>query len=122
MDRWVQYLKLPFTQGQGIRYVSDSPYRQQKGVWTNDTTGYYYQALTEDGSFYISMFWPVSTESLPNTSAEADEGDKAQASNPETSAAYQEAIRTTLNDLSASDWDPSLERLDALAASIQFQP
>jgi len=122
MDRWVQYLELDFTQGQGVRYVSDSPYRQQYGVWANDTTGYYYQALTEDGSFYISLFWPVSTDSLPNTADEADEGVKAEATNPETSAAYQEAIRTMLNDLSASDWDPSLDDLDALAASIQFQP
>jgi len=122
MDRWVQYLKLDFTQGQGVRYVSDSPYRQQMGVWANNTTGYYYQALTEDGSFYISLFWPVSTDSLPNTADEADEGAKAEATNPETNAAYQEAIRTTLNDLSASDWDPSLDDLDALAASIQFQP
>ena len=122
MDRWVQYLKLPFTQGEGVRYVSDSPYRQQIGVWANDTTGYYYQALTEDGSFYVSMFWPVATDALPNTAEEADEGTKAQATNPETNAVYQESIRQTLNDLSASDWSPDLERLDALAASIQFQP
>jgi len=122
MDRWVQYLKLPFAQGTGIRYVSDSPYRQQLGVWANDTTGYYYQALTEDGRFYISMFWPVSTASLPNTADEAAEDVKAQATNPETNAAYQESIRSTLNELSASDWTPNLDELDALAASIQFQP
>ena len=122
MDRWVQYLNLPFTQGQGIRYISDSPYRQQFGVWANDTTGYYYQALTEDGRFYISLFWPVSTDALPDTAEEAAEDTKAQATGPETNAAYQEAIRATLNELSASDWTPSLDKLDALAASIQFQP
>ncbi len=122
MDRWVQYLKLPFTQGEGVRYISDSPYRQQIGVWANDTTGYYYQALTENGSFYVSMFWPISTDSLPNTADEADEGTKAEATNPETNAAYQEAIRQTLNDLPTSDWTPDLGKLDALAASIQFQP
>lgn len=122
MDRWVQYLKLGYTQGDGVRYISDSPFRQQYGVWANDTTGYYYQALTEDGKFYISMFWPVSTDSLPNSADEADEGAKAEASNPETSAAYQEAIRMTLNELSASDWTPNLDDLDALAASIEFQP
>ena len=122
MDRWVQYLKLGFTQGDGLRYISDSPYRQQVGVWANDTTGYYYQALTEDGRFYISLFWPVSTDTLPNTADEADEGAKAEATNPETNAAYQEAMRASLNELSASDWTPNLDDLDALAASIEFQP
>jgi hypothetical protein len=122
MDRWVQYLKLPFTQGEGIRYISDSPYRQQIGVWANDTTDYYYQALSDDGRFYISMIWPVSTESLPNTADEAPEDVKAQATNPDSAAVYQESIRTALNGLSAADWTPDLDKLDALAASIQFQP
>ncbi|MFO7678972.1 MAG: META domain-containing protein [Chloroflexota bacterium] len=122
MDRWVQYLKLPFTQGQGIRYVSDSPYRQALGAWANDTTGYYYQALTEDGRFYISLFWPVSTAALPNTSAEAPEDVTARAANPETNAAYQESIRAALNELAPADWAPNLSALDALAASIRFQP
>jgi hypothetical protein len=122
MNRWVQYLKLPFTQGDGVRYISDSPYRQAFGVWANDTTGYYYQAITEDGRFYISLFWPVSTDSLPNTAEEADEGMKAEATNPETNAAYQETMRTALNALSAADWMPNLDELDALAASIEFIP
>jgi putative lipoprotein len=122
MDRWVQYLKLGFTQGDGVRYLSDSPYRQQIGVWANDTTGYYYQALTEDGRFYVSLFWPVSTDLLPPTADEAAEDVKAQATNPETNAVYQESIRSTLNELSASGWSPDLDRLDALAASIEFTP
>ncbi|MBE2222010.1 MAG: META domain-containing protein [Anaerolineae bacterium] len=122
MNRWVQYLNLAFTQGDGVRYVSDSPYRQSFGVWANDTTGYYYQAMTKDGRYYISLFWPVSTEALPDTADEATEDAKAQATNPETNAAYQEAIRASLNELSASDWTPNLDDLDALAASIEFTP
>ncbi len=122
MDRWVQYLNVPFTQGQGIRYISDSPYRQALEVWANDTTGYYYQALTADGRFYISLFWPVSTTALPDTAEEAAEDVKAQATDPETNAAYQASIRELLNGLSAADWSPTLNNLDALAASIQFQP
>lgn len=46
----------------------------------------------------------------------------AQATDPETNAAYQASIRELLNGLSAADWSPTLNNLDALAASIQFQP
>ncbi len=67
MDRWVQFLDLDFQVGEGVRYVSDSPFRQALGAWTNETTGYYYQGLTTDGTFYVSLFWPASTDLLPNT-------------------------------------------------------
>ena len=44
MDRWVQFRDQAFGVGQGVRYVSDSPFRQQIGAWTNETTDYYYEA------------------------------------------------------------------------------
>jgi heat shock protein HslJ len=120
MDRWVQYLDLNFAVGEGVRYVSDSPFRQDKGPWTNDTTGYYYQGLTTDGTFYVSLFWPVSTESLPNTVEDVPEDVNEAAQNPETSDAYQQETKDTLNALATSDWDPDLARLDAMMASLTF--
>ncbi len=121
MDRWAQYLPVDFTQGAGVRYVSDSPARQQIGVWSNDVTAYYYQGLTEDGRFYLSLIWPVSTEALPATADDAPEDVKATATNPDTYDAYKEATQETLNNLSSAEFDPQLDKLDALVASIQLQ-
>ena len=120
MDRWVQYLDLNFGVGEGVRYVSDSPFRQDKGAWTNETTGYYYQGLTTDGTFYVSLFWPVSTESLPDTSEDVSEDVQSAAQEPETSAAYQQQTKDALNALPPSGWDPDLASLDAMMESLTF--
>jgi heat shock protein HslJ len=118
MDRWVQFLDLDFNSGRGVRYVSDSPFRQSIGVWTNDTMDYYYQGLTADGLFYVSLKWPVSTESLPNSEAEATDELKAQTSDPDSYAAYVQETKDTLNALPSSAWDPDLARLDAMVQSL----
>ena len=121
MDRWAQYANLDFTQGTGVRYVSDSPFRQQIGVWANDTTQYFYQGLTDDGRFYLSLWWPISTETLPDTAEDAPEDVKEAATNPDTNADYKAATIEELNELTDADFDPSLSRLDALVASIRLQ-
>ncbi|MCA9874297.1 MAG: META domain-containing protein [Anaerolineales bacterium] len=118
MDRWVQFTDLNFTQGMGVRYVSDSPNRQAIGPWTNETTAYYYQGLSQDGKFYVSLVWPVETETLPATFEETAEDVKAQATNPSTYDAYLQEIKTTLNDLPPSAWQPDLDKLDIMIASL----
>ena len=120
MDRWVQFSDQAFGVGQGVRYVSDSPFRQQLGPWTNETTSYYYEGLTDNGVFYVSLVWPVSTESLPNTPADVPEDVQAVASDPETSPAYQQEVKDTLNPLLPADWSPDLAQLDAMVASLAF--
>ncbi len=120
MDRWFQFLDLDFGVGRGVRYVSDSPFRQSIGVWTNNTTGYFYQGLSNDQTFYVSMFWPVSTEELPNTVEEASEEQKTAAENPDTYQTYTQELKDALNALPASAWSPDLSSLDAMAASLTF--
>jgi heat shock protein HslJ len=121
MDRWVQFSDLNFTHGQGVRYVSDSPFRQSIGVWTNETTDYYYQGLTEDGRYYISFKWPVSTALLPNTLSDASEELTQRASSSrESYDQYESSLKTDLNALTSAEWSPDLSRLDALIASLAF--
>lgn len=120
MDRWVQFLDLDFGAGQGVRYVSDSPYRQAVGPWTNETSGYYYQGLTSGGTFYVSFYWPVSTEALPNTVAGVPEDVQAAATDAGSSAAYQQETKDMLNALNAVDWVPDLASLDAMVTSLTF--
>ncbi len=121
MNRWAQFADLNFDQGAGVRYVSEFPNRQELGPWTNQGTAYYYQALTEDGRFYLSLHWPVSTAALPNTFDEAPEDVKAQAASPDTYPHYLQETKDVLNDLLPAEWQPSLARLDALIASIIFK-
>lgn len=121
MDRWAQYQNLDFTQGPGVRYISDSPHRQAIGVWSNGTTHYYYQGLTQDGRFYISLHWPVSTDTLPDTAESAPEDVKATATNSETYEEYKATLIEELNALTGDDFDPRLSRLDALVASLHLQ-
>ena len=120
MDRWAQFRELLFTEGRGVGYVSDSPYRQELGVWTNETTGYYYQGLSEDGLFYVSLFWPVSTLGLPATTADAAPEVTEQATNPETNSAYVQDTQAVLNATSDHDWNPDLSQLDAMVESLTF--
>jgi hypothetical protein len=123
IDRWVQFSDLDFEQGKGVRYVSDSPLRQSIGVWTNSTMGYYYQGLTDDGRFYISLQWPVSTELLPDTADDAPAELLEEAgSSRESNDRYVQQLKTELNALGSADWSPDLTDLDALIASLSYQP
>ncbi len=120
MNRWAQFRELVFEQGRGVSYVSDSPYRQDIGVWSNDSTGYYYQGLSENGLFYISLFWPVSTLSLPNTAADASPEVTERATNPDSNADYVLDTQAALNALSDNDWTPDISKLDTLVESLKF--
>jgi len=122
MERWVQFADLDFEQGKGIRYIADSPFRQSIGVWTNSTMGYYYQGLTDDGRFYISLHWPVSTESLPDSTVDAPaELLERAGGSRESYNRYEQLLKTELNSLGPSDWFPDLADLDALIASLSIQ-
>lgn len=120
MNRWAQFSDLNFGVGSGVRYVSDSPFRQAIGPWTNETTAYYYEGLTSNGRFYVSLIWPVSTESLPNTAADVPADVEAQALDPETYPVYLQTTKDTLNALAPAGWTPDLAQLDTLVQSITF--
>ena len=120
MDRWVQFRDQAFGVGQGVRYVSDSPFRQQLGPWTNETTDYYYEGLTDNGVFYISLVWPVSTGTLPDTTGDVPEDVQAAASDPETYPTYLQQVKDTLNALPSTAWSPDLASLDAMIQSLTF--
>ena len=120
MDRWVQFADLNFGVGSGVRYVSDWPFRLDVSPLTNETMSYYYQGLTSNGVFYVSLIWPVSTESLPNTLADVPEEVNAQVANADSYAAYLQTTKDSLNALPTTGWTPDLAALDALVQSLTF--
>jgi heat shock protein HslJ len=120
MNRWAQFLDLDFVDGRGVRYVSEAPNRQDIGAWTNQGTSYYYQGLTPDSTFYVSLVWPVTTESLPNTYEDVPADIQTQATDPNTYDAYLQTTKDTLSALPTSAWSPDLARLDAMIQSLTF--
>ena len=45
---WSHFSDLDFAGGRGVRYI-----------WEADVDRYIYQGLTEDGRYYVSLFWPL---------------------------------------------------------------
>ena len=121
MGRWVQFLDLNTQVGPGVRYVSEAPNRQGPGAWTNLGTAYYYQGLSEDGRFYISLHWPVRTDSLPETPQDIPEDIMEQSTNQETAEQYWLETRAALDALATSEWEPDLSDLDEMIASLDFE-
>jgi heat shock protein HslJ len=122
MERWVQFSDLNFEQGKGVRYISDSPFRQSIGVWTNNTTGYYYQGLTDDGRFYVSLKWPISTDLLPDTvNGASPQLLEAAGSSRESYEQYVQQVKSDLNARLPEGWSPDLSELDAMITSLSFQ-
>ena len=118
IERWAQYRDYDFVNGMGVRYVGDSPDRESIGVWGNNTTGYYYQGLTEDGRYYVSLWWPVSTTALPQTPKDAPPEVQDMANNPETNARYVQETQNSLNALPPEAFIPSLTQLDVMLGSL----
>jgi TRAP-type mannitol/chloroaromatic compound transport system substrate-binding protein len=100
--------------------VSELINRSEIGPWVNDGTAYYYQGLTEDGRFYISLVWPVRTDSLPDTIADVSEETMNAATNPDTYEQYLIDTQNMLNLLTSSTWEPNLADLDAIIASLRL--
>ena len=121
MGRWVQFLDLDTQVGPGVRYVSEAPNRQGPGAWTNTGTAYYYQGLTEDGRLYISLHWPVRTDSLPETPQDIPR--KSWISRPirKPRSSIGKRRERRLMRWRQSDWEPDLLLLDEMIASLAFE-
>jgi hypothetical protein len=97
-------------------------FNQGAGLWTNETMGYYYQGLTDDGQFYISLYWPISTAFLHDdeSAAPGDVLNQATASQ-ESYDQYEAGLKADLNELEPADWTPDLTELGALVQTLTFQ-
>jgi hypothetical protein len=105
-----------FQNGDGVRFVTF--FAQNPAPVTNDGLFYTYQGLSADGKSYVTIFWPVRTDALPNTFQDAnitnlDEWVKQYAQYvPETEA--------KLDALTPEAFTPNLTLLDGLAESVQL--
>jgi hypothetical protein len=116
---FTQYQVIAFTNGSGIHYLTQ--YSQYFDPINNHELFYTFQGLTSDGMYWISAILPVSNPILP--------ADGNNPPNGQTQEEFGNNFTTYIADLAASlnaqqpgSFSPDLSRLDALVASLQFQP
>ena len=110
---------IEFHNGRGVRYVSY--YSQGPNPVLEQEVFYTFQALTEDGEFYVSAFFPVETGIFPTeppacpTCGEPDYDPFAEW----TAVLGEQLIQ--LNAQPADEFEPSLNVLDELIKSVQIR-
>ena len=101
----------------GVRFVGR--FAQGPSAATNEGLRYIFQGFSSDGRYFVSFFYPVSTDRLPQTTADVPpEEQERVASDLE---GYLQGKVEMLNGLAAAQWSPDLETLDALLTSLQFE-
>jgi hypothetical protein len=118
----VQILKaraklLSFHGGKGIAFLT--AYAQEPMPVGNDSLVYTFQGLTDDGRYWVALYYPVSASVLPQTVAESPEL-KDQTGFEEHFGAYIEKTARALED-PQTVFTPDLAKLDALARSIEIR-
>lgn len=104
-----------FKNGEGVRFITF--YAQDPSPITNDGLFYTFQGLSADGKYYITAFFPIRTDKLPNTYQDA--GIQDATAWMEQYKSYLEDTNGMLNLLDANAFTPNLDLLDQLVASLQ---
>jgi LppP/LprE lipoprotein len=111
----VRYLDFP--SGSGVRFVTR--YAQDVSPVTNQFVFFTFQGLTSDGQHYVSLFWPVDTSALPNTSEEALGGLSYDAWSQQYDAYLARTVQT-LNGLAPGAFTPDLSLLDEMLQTLRI--
>jgi hypothetical protein len=109
----VEYLE--FSQGSGVRFVTQ--YAQETRHVNNQEVFYTFQGLSDDGRYYVSAFFPVTSSVLPAANcAKPDCNDAPQ--RPEDTDVTGASL--ALDASPPADFAPDLAVLDAVIRSIRI--
>ena len=117
-DLSVQGRYLTVRSGQGVRFVGRFSQIPRPISNDNPQLFYIYQGFSEDEQYLISFFYPVTTESLPN-SDQIDSAEQQEFNN--NAQAYMDEAVLELNALGAADWVPNLIDLDTVIDTLEFE-
>ena len=101
----------------GYRFVGR--WNQDANPVTNQGLRYIYQGFTNDGAYLVSYWNPVRTEALPNDPSAISQDLMESFNNDSTGHIANQAAN--LDQLDGADWQPDLNNLDALVASLQIE-
>jgi len=118
-DIQVQGKYLTITKGEGVRFVSRFSQGPNPITRDNPPLFYTFQGFSSDGEYLITFFNPVTTATLPASDEVTEEEQQAMETDY---AAYLEAKTTQLNTITAEEWIPDLNKLDAVITSLKYGP
>lgn len=105
-----------FNGGACVRFIT--AYRQDVGAITDQDLVYTCQGLSDDGAYWISFVYPVSSTATP---ANANSVTRAQQARIQANAsAYLAEVQVALDRLSARSFRPILTRLDAMLRTLRL--
>jgi hypothetical protein len=100
----------------GLRFISQHSQDPQP-IMLSQEVFYTFQGLTDDGAYYVAIFYPLTTAALPDTIEIQDW--QAFHANYDTYLAETTAV---LDQLAATGFRPELSLLDALVTSLRIEP
>ena len=109
-----------FTNGHGIRYLTQV--FQNFTPVNNQELFYYYQGITNDGQYFVQATLPINApylpaDSNPNTSQPTD----GIPFNMDDFPGYLNAVSQRLNSTETFNFNPYLDALDEMIASMQIK-
>jgi hypothetical protein len=110
----VQYLV--YDNIQGLRFISQHS-QDPRPIILSQELFYTFQGFTDDGAYYVSAFFPVTTPVVPDT-IDVDDWETFDANYD----AYMAETITALDQLPPSEFTPDLQLLDAMATSLRLEP
>jgi hypothetical protein len=108
---------LPFHGGKGFAFVT--AYAQDNVPVANNALFYTFQGLTDDGRYWVAVYYPVSTPILPKTVQEAPELKDPKAFDARFKAYLQKTARALEDPKTV--YTPDLAKLDAMVRSIEIR-
>lgn len=111
---------LNFQNGHGVRYLTQI--FQNFNPVNNKDLFYYYQGMTNDGQYFVQATLPINAAYLPaddnpNTSLPAD----GIPFNMDDFPGYLDAVKQKLNSTETFNFNPYLDALDEMIASMQVK-
>ncbi len=109
---------LDFAGGSCVRFIT--AYRLDVAPITDADTFYTCQGLSDDGEYYISFAYPVSSTALPASARRVTRAEQARVErDPE---GYLRSVEAALNRLTSRGFRPTLAQLDAVVKSLTIAP
>ncbi|OGO23901.1 MAG: hypothetical protein A2Y54_00360 [Chloroflexi bacterium RBG_16_51_16] len=118
-----QIRSISFHNGHGLRYLTQ-PGQAATPIY-NSSLFYFFQGITDDGSYFVSAILPTSASYLVAndnpTSPLPVNGIPFEFDNYDALPSYIEAVKQKLDSSSANEFTPSLETLDSFIQSFLIQ-
>lgn len=109
---------LEFKGGKGVRFLS--MYAQDPPPLTNDRLFYTFQGLTNDGKYYVALYYPVTTLKLPDSLNEIGETIIPVLQEKEKYQRYLTKGITILSRLKDGEFKPDLKKIDEIIQSLKI--